>query len=64
MHVRKMAGWCLLLVGVAKVFQGIYLEAEMGHSMDVFHAVAASLLLTVGVAVLWLGRAPWHHGSM
>ncbi len=64
MHVRKMAGWCLILVGVAKVFQGIYLQAVMGQSVDVFEAVIASLLLTVGATFLWLGRAPWHHRSM
>lgn len=60
MNMSKMAGWCLILTGAAKVFQAIYLQAVMSHSVSTFHIIVTSLLLTVGAAFFWLGRVPWR----
>jgi hypothetical protein len=58
MKVRKLAGWCLILLGTATVFQAIYLHARWGESVGVLFVVVVSLLFIGGAALLWLKRAP------
>lgn len=60
MGIRKMAGWCLILLGAVKVFQAIHIHATSGRSLGAISAVVISLLFTSGAAFLWLGRAPWR----
>jgi hypothetical protein len=60
MAIRKMAGWCLILLGAVRVFQAIHIYTTSGHSLGTISAVVISLLLTAGAAFLWLDRAPWR----
>jgi hypothetical protein len=63
MEIRKMAGWCLIVLGAAKVLQAIHLHAAPGQQMGPLSVVMISLLFTVGAACLWLNRAPWRSQS-
>lgn len=58
MEIRKMVGWCLILLGVVKVLHAIHLNATTGHSVGTLSIFMISLLFTVGAAFLWLNRAP------
>ena len=57
MEIRKMVGWCLILLGVVKVFHAIHLQAVMGQKMGTLQIVMISLLFTVGAAFLWLNKS-------
>ena len=54
MSVRKLMGWLLVVVGAARVFQAIYLQAAGGQGVGVSQAAIISLLLSGGAALLWL----------
>ena len=58
MEIRKMAGWCLILLGIVKVLHVIYLQTVTGHRAGALYAIMISLLFTGGAAFLWLKSAP------
>jgi hypothetical protein len=60
MEIRKMAGWCLILMGVVKVLHAIHLQTMMGQSVNTLSAFVISLLFAVGAAFLWLDKVPWR----
>lgn len=60
MEIRKMAGRCLILLGAARVFQVVHLQATTGQSPGTLSAVVIALLMTAGAAFLWLDKVPWR----
>ena len=57
MSVYKLVGWLLVVVGVARAFQAIHLQAAGAPQ-----AAVISLLLAGGAALLWLGGPRRQHG--
>lgn len=60
MEIRKMAGWCLILLGVVRVFQTIHLQTVKAEGVGPISVALISLLFTVGAAFLLLNKAPWR----
>ncbi len=57
MEIRKMAGWCFILLGVIRVLQSIHLHKVIGQQISTFQTIVISLLFTVGAAFLWRNRS-------
>jgi hypothetical protein len=53
MAIRKMAGWCLILLGIINVLHSIHLHAVMGQQTTTLNTIVTSLLFTVGAAFLF-----------
>ena len=53
MDINKLAGWCLIILGVANVVREVViLSRENGSQPGAIYALATALLITLGAVFL------------
>lgn len=52
MEARKLAGWFLIVLGLAEVFQAIYLRTTSGYEAGLLFAFVTSTLFVAGAVLL------------
>ena len=61
MDVNKLAGWCLIILGVANVLREVTVLMRENGSPGAVYALVTALLITLGVVLLI--RKPIPHGK-
>ena len=52
MDINKLAGWCLIILGVANVLREVVILTRENGSPGAIYALATALLITLGAVFL------------